>query len=89
MLDPSNKIQFYIGTALEGVWALTLVPEVAVDVDVDFDVSGVVDFPDFLTFVAAFGLPSSDPRVDAKTDLDETGTVGFLIFLLFVAVFGN
>ena len=55
MFDPSNKNQLYIGTALEVVWALTPVPDVAVDIDADFDGSGVVDFPNFLTFVAAFG----------------------------------
>jgi hypothetical protein len=55
VFDPSNKNQLYIGTALEVVWALTPVPDVAVDVDADFDGSGVVDFPNFLTFVAAFG----------------------------------
>jgi hypothetical protein len=89
ILDPSNKNHLYVGTGLDGVWGLNLVPEVVVDVDADFDGSGAVDFPDFLTFVAAFGLPSSDPGIDARTDLDESGTVDFSDFLLFVAVFGN
>jgi hypothetical protein len=89
ILDPANANHLYIGTGLDGAWSLTLIPEAVVDVDADFDGSGSVDFPDFLTFVAAFGLPSSEPGIDARADLDESGSIDFSDFLLFAAVFGN
>ncbi|MBT3604908.1 MAG: choice-of-anchor D domain-containing protein [Candidatus Latescibacteria bacterium] len=49
----------------------------------DFNGSGVVDFPDFLSFVQAFGTP------DATFDLNDNGQVDFPDFLTFVQSFGK
>lgn len=50
---------------------------------VDFDVSGTVDFPDFLVFVKAFS------EQDVKADLDGNGVVEFADFLAFSRAFGQ
>lgn len=49
----------------------------------DFDVSGTVDFPDFLVFVKAF----SEDGVQA--DVDGNGVVEFADFLAFAGAFGQ
>ena len=54
----------------------------------DFNGNGVVDFPDFLLFVSAFGSQAGQERYDAKYDLDGNGEIAFDDFLLFVDSFG-
>ena len=53
----------------------------------DFDGNGVVDFSDFLQFVAVFGSRQGDPNYDAKYDLDSDGAIDFDDFLTFVNAF--
>ncbi len=53
----------------------------------DFNGNGVVDFPDFLLFVTAFGSQAGQERYDAKYDLDGNGEIAFSDFLLFVNSF--
>ena len=53
----------------------------------DFNGNGVVDFPDFLLFVTAFGSQAGQERYDAKYDLDGNGEIAFDDFLLFVNSF--
>ena len=53
----------------------------------DFDGNGVVDFSDFLQFVAVFGSRQGDPGYDAKYDLDSDGAIDFDDFLTFVNAF--
>ncbi|MCY3681784.1 MAG: PQQ-dependent sugar dehydrogenase [Gemmatimonadetes bacterium] len=53
----------------------------------DFNGNGVVDFPDFLLFVTAFGSQTGQERYDAKYDLDGNGEIAFDDFLLFVDSF--
>ena len=53
----------------------------------DFNGNGVVDFPDFLLFVTAFGSQAGQDRYDAKYDLDGNGEIAFDDFLLFVDSF--
>ena len=53
----------------------------------DFDGNGVVDFSDFLQFVAVFGSRQGDPNYDARYDLDGDGAIEFDDFLIFVNAF--
>ena len=55
----------------------------------DFDGNGMVEFPDFLQFVALFGKTSADPDFDSRMDFDGNGAIDFPDFLLFVSVFGQ
>ncbi|MXX14587.1 MAG: hypothetical protein F4Z86_14265, partial [Gemmatimonadetes bacterium] len=55
----------------------------------DFDNSGVVDFPDFLLFVAKFGARQGDDKYEDRFDLDGDGEIGFDDFLHFAANFGK
>ena len=55
----------------------------------DFNGNGVVDFPDFLLFVTAFGSQAGQERYDAKYDLDGNGEIAFSDFLLFVNSFAT
>ena len=55
----------------------------------DYDESGVVDFPDFLLFIGAFGSREGHEKYDAKYDLDGNGEIGFGDFLLFIRDFGR
>ena len=57
--------------------------------DADFDGSGVVDIPDFLQFVNAFGLQAGQSGYDVKYDFDKNDVVDIPDFLLFVDVFGR
>ncbi len=59
------------------------------DPNPDFDNSGVVDFPDFLLFVAKFGSRQGDEKYDDRFDLDGDGEIGFGDFVNFVANFGK
>ena len=55
----------------------------------DFDGSGVVDFPDFLRFVGAFGSSQGEEKYEIKYDLDSNGEIAFDDFLIFVSSFGK
>ena len=55
----------------------------------DFDNSGVVDFPDFLLFVAKFGTRQGGEKYEDRFDLDGDGEIGFGDFLNFAANFGK
>ena len=55
----------------------------------DFNDNGVVDLPDFLLFVSAFGYREGQTQYDAKYDLDGNGEIGLDDFLLFVDSFGK
>ena len=55
----------------------------------DFDNSGVVDFPDFLLFVARFGARQGDEKYEDRFDLDGDGEIGFGDFVNFAANFGK
>ena len=55
----------------------------------DFDGDGAVGFPDFLLFVAQFGLSQNDKGYDARFDLDGDGAIGFNDFLVFANHFGQ
>ena len=55
----------------------------------DFDGDGAVGFPDFLLFVAQFGLSQTDEGYDARFDLDGDGAIGFNDFLVFANHFGK
>ena len=55
----------------------------------DFDKSGVVDFPDFLLFVGAFGAQKGDEKYEARYDLNGDGAIGFDDFLIFASSFGK
>ena len=89
LLATDNPNHVFIGTGIDGIFSIIRTPDAIIDVDADFDGSGSVDFADFLSFVAAFGLSSSDAGFDVRIDLDESGSIDFSDFLLFVAVFGT
>ena len=55
----------------------------------DFDGSGIVDFPDFLLFVSAFGAQEGQEKYEAKYDLNSDGKIGFEDFLIFASSFGK
>ena len=55
----------------------------------DFNGNGVVDIPDFLFFVNAFGSKEGQERYDAKYDLNGDGEIGIADFLTFVDSFGK
>ena len=55
----------------------------------DFDGDRRVGFPDFLLFVAQFGLSQNDEGYDARFDLDGDGAIGFSDFLVFANHFGK
>ena len=55
----------------------------------DFNGNGVVDIPDFLLFVNAFGSKKGQKKYDAKYDLDGNGEIGVGDFLLFMDNFGK
>ena len=55
----------------------------------DFNNNGIVDIPDFLLFVDAFGSKEGQERYESKYDLDENGEIGVPDFLLFVDNFGK
>ncbi len=55
----------------------------------DFDGDRRVGFPDFLLFVAQFGLSQTDAGYEARFDLDGDGAIGFADFLIFARHFGK
>jgi len=54
-----------------------------------FEGDGAVGFPDFLLFVAQFGLSQTDEAYEARFDLDGDGAIGFGDFLVFANHFGQ
>lgn len=57
--------------------------------DADFNNNGVVDIPDFLLFIDAFGSQTGGAHYDEKFDLDGNGIIGIPDFLIFVDLFGQ
>ena len=55
----------------------------------DFDGNGIVDFPDFLMFVSAFGSEEGQDKYDAKYDLNSDGKIAFEDFLILTDNFGK
>ena len=55
----------------------------------DFNGNGIVDIPDFLLFVDAFGLKEGQEGYEGKYDLDENNEIGIGDFLIFVDNFGK
>ena len=55
----------------------------------DFDGSGIVDFPDFLMFVSVFGSEEGQDKYEAKYDLNSDGKIAFEDFLIFTDNFGK
>lgn len=55
----------------------------------DFDNNGIVEFADFLSFVAAFNTSSGDANFNALMDMDGNDVIDFRDFLLFANVFGK
>ena len=55
----------------------------------DFDENGVVDVPDFLLFVGAFGSREGQKTYEARYDLNGDGAIGIDDFLIFVNSFGK
>ena len=55
----------------------------------DFDNNGIVEFEDFLSFVAVYGTSSGDANYNALMDMDGNGVIDFRDFLLFAGVFGT
>ena len=55
----------------------------------DFDGSGIVDFPDFLLFVGAFGSQEGQEKYEARYDLTGDGAIGFDDFLILASNFGK
>ena len=55
----------------------------------DFDGSGIVDFPDFLMFVNAFGSEEGQDKYNAKYDLNSDGKITFEDFLILTDNFGK
>ena len=72
-----------------GVRTIGVVVQVLRGPSPDFDRSGVVDFPDFLFFVSAFGSRLNDGKYETKYDLDGNGEIAFEDFLIFVSNFGK
>ena len=74
------------GTALLWDMSPDITPQIP---NPDFDGDGTVGFPDFLEFVAQFGLSQGDAGYDARFDLDGDGVIGFSDFLIFAKSFGT
>ena len=55
----------------------------------DFNGNKIVDFPDFLMFVQAYGKTNGMTGFDTKFDLVEDGTIAFTDFLEFVKNYGK
>ena len=63
--------------------------ETAAPPSLDFDGSGIVDFPDFLMFISAFGSEEGQNKYDAKYDLNSDGKIAFEDFLILTDNFGK
>jgi hypothetical protein len=72
----------------DGAGSLTQSWTVSKTLKGDFNGNNVVDFPDFLAFVIAFGKSSTDADFNASMDLSGNGTIDFPDFLTFVSFFG-
>ncbi|MDP6775275.1 MAG: SUMF1/EgtB/PvdO family nonheme iron enzyme, partial [Candidatus Latescibacteria bacterium] len=57
--------------------------------DVDYDASGVVDFPDFAFFARAFDAKTGQQAYNAACDLDGNGVIEFPDFAAFARLFGQ
>ena len=55
----------------------------------DFDGNGIVDFPDFLMFISAFGSEEGQDKYDVKYDLNSDGKIAFEDFLILTDNFGK
>ena len=55
----------------------------------DFDGSGIVDFPDYLMFISAFGSQEGQDKYNAKYDLNSDGKIAFEDFLILTDNFGK
>ena len=55
----------------------------------DFDGSGIVDFPDFLMFVSAFGSEEGQDKYEVKYDLNSDGKIAFEDLLILTDNFGK
>ncbi len=55
----------------------------------DFDGSGIVDFPDYLMFISAFGSQEGQAKYDPKYDLNSDGKIAFEDFLILTDNFGK
>ena len=55
----------------------------------DFDGNGVVDIPDFLLFVDAFGSQEGQEKYEAKFDLNGDGKIADEDFQIFISSFGK
>ena len=63
--------------------------ETSVPPSLDFDGSGIVDFPDFLMFVNAFGSEEGQDKYEARYDLNSDGKIAFDDFLILTDNFGK
>ena len=94
---PVKFLSFVLGiTSLLSLIFLILSPQtstVALETtappSLDFDGSGIVDFPDFLMFVNAFGSEEGQDKYDAKYDLNSDGKIAFEDLLIFTDNFGK
>ena len=101
MKSPVKFLSFVLGiTSLLGlvflIYPRSLSPQtsnVALETtalpSLDFDGSGIVDFPDFLMFVSAFGSEEGQEKYDAKYDLNSDGKIAFEDFLILTDNFGK
>ena len=67
----------------------SLALETSAPSSLDFDGSGIVDFPDFLMFVSAFGSEAGQDKYEAKYDLNSDGKIAFEDFLILTDNFGK
>ncbi|MXZ08363.1 MAG: hypothetical protein F4Y79_02870, partial [Gemmatimonadetes bacterium] len=94
---PVKFLSFVLGiTSLLSLIFLILSPQtstVALETtappSLDFDGSGIVDFPDFLMFVNAFGSKDGQDKYEAKYDLNSDGKIAFEDLLIFTDNFGK
>ncbi|MCY3868097.1 MAG: dockerin type I domain-containing protein, partial [Gemmatimonadetes bacterium] len=97
MKPPVKFLSFVLGiTSLLSLIFLILSPQtstVALETtappSLDFDGSGIVDFPDFLMFVNAFGSEDGQDKYEAKYDLNRDGKIAFEDLLIFTDNFGK
>ena len=77
------------GQTESAMLALSAALQVAAPPSPDFDGNGVVQVPDFLLFVDAYGYRAGQAQYDGKYDLDGDGEIGIPDFLIFVDSFGK
>ena len=93
--DLSPATQYYIriqakNAAGWGVWSMQ-VPVMTTErkLPADFNRNGIVDFADYLLFVATYGAREGDPAYNPWMDFDKDGAITFSDFLIFTAAFGQ